>query len=207
MREILFIILTFFLVSCATKEEKLFAKLSKGDRRIDQYEGHYKIAKSELVKQETKKIALSEIGIASWYGVKKIIGKNSFHGKKTANGDKFNTNSLTAAHKTLPIPSIAKITNLENNKTLIVMINDRGPYKKSRILDVSAQAASLLGFKGKGLAKVKIEYLEDETKELLDKISLKPEHGEKPHGKIKQPKCSINCYVKMTNIKHGIKVD
>lgn len=203
----LFISIIFFLTSCATKEEKLFAKLSKGDRKLEKYDGHFKISKESLTISKNKEEAFSEIGIASWYGIKKTLGKNSFHGKKTANGDQFNTHALTAAHKSLPIPSMAKITNLENNKSLIVMINDRGPYKKSRILDVSSEAAKLLGFKNKGLAKVKIESLPEETKNLLDKISLKAVHGGKPHGKIKQPKCSINCHVKMTNIKHGLKIE
>ncbi len=203
----LFFSIIFFLTSCSTKEEKLFAKLSKGDRKLEKYDGHYKIAKESPPISKNKEPAFSEEGIASWYGVKKTLGKNSFHGKKTANGDQFNTHALTAAHKSLPIPSMAKITNLENNKSLIVMINDRGPYKKSRILDVSSEAAKLLGFKNKGLAKVKIESLPEETKNLLDKISLKAVHGGKPHGKIKQPKCSINCHVKMTNMKHGIKIE
>lgn len=203
----LFISLIFVLTSCATQEDKLHAKLSKGDRKIDKYDGHYKVSAKPELKEKQKEKIFSETGIASWYGIKKILGKNSFHGKKTANGDQFNTHALTAAHKSLPIPSMAKITNLENNKTLIVMINDRGPYKKNRIVDVSSEAAKLLGFKNKGLAKVKIEHLPVETKELLDKISLKPVHGSKSHGKIKQPKCSINCHVKLTNMKHGIKVE
>lgn len=199
-------ILLFFLTSCATKEDEFFATLSKGDRKIDTYAGHYKVVKPTIIKTDATKVNQPEIGIASWYGKKKFIGK-SFHGKKTANGDKFNTDLLTAAHKTLPIPSMAKITNLHNNKSLIVMINDRGPYAKSRIIDVSSKVASILGFKQKGIAKVKIEPLEKETKELLDKLSLKPEHGKKPHGKIKQPKCTINCHIKMANIKHGLKIE
>lgn len=206
MRKISILVLLLILTGCSTKQDKLYAKLSKDDKKIVEYKGHFKVTKEDVGRKEPLKAHKPEHGIASWYGQKKLIG-HSFHGKKTANGDKFNTDTLTAAHKTLPIPSIAKVTNLENNKSLIVMINDRGPYTKSRIIDVSSKAAHHLGFKNQGIAKVKVEPLHEETKELLNKLSLKPEHGKKPHGKIKEPKCTINCHVKLMNIKHGIKVD
>lgn len=101
-----------------------------------------------------------EVGIASWYG-------SDFHNKQTANGGTFNKHALTAAHRTLPLPSMVRVTNIENNKTLIVMVNDRGPFSKSRILDVSEQAAEILGFKSKGTAKVRVQYLPGQTKRLL----------------------------------------
>ena len=93
-----------------------------------------------------------EEGIASWYG-------SDFHGKKTANGEIYNMGDITAAHPTLPLPSLIKVTNLENSKTLIVRVNDRGPFSKNRIIDVSEKSAEILGFKNKGTAKVKIEFL------------------------------------------------
>jgi rare lipoprotein A len=80
---------------------------------------------------------------------------------------------LTAAHKTLPLPSVARITNLENNKSIIVLINDRGPYSSKRIVDVSERAADALNMKNKGSAKVKIELLPQESKELLAQLNLK----------------------------------
>jgi len=93
------------------------------------------------------------IGISSYYG-------EDFHGKLTANGEVFDMYGLTAAHKTLPLNTIVRVTNLENNKSLILRINDRGPYVKGRILDCSYGAALKLGFVNKGTAKVKIEVIE-----------------------------------------------
>ncbi|MGZ8194163.1 MAG: septal ring lytic transglycosylase RlpA family protein [Methylosarcina sp.] len=88
-------------------------------------------------------------GIASWYGPR-------FHGKKTATGEIFDMYAMTAAHKTLPIPSYAQVTNLENNRSVIVRINDRGPYVGNRLLDLSYAAAKKLGIQKEGLAKVEI---------------------------------------------------
>lgn len=92
-------------------------------------------------------------GISSFYG-------EEFHGKLTANGEVFDMYGLTAAHKTLPLNTIVRVTNLENGKSLILRINDRGPYVKGRILDCSYGAALKLGFVGKGTTKVKIEVIE-----------------------------------------------
>jgi rare lipoprotein A len=93
-----------------------------------------------------------EEGLASWYG-------NDFHGRLTANGEVFDMASLTAAHPTLPMPSYARVTNLRNGKSLIVRVNDRGPYHGNRLIDVSNKAAELLEFKGNGVAKVRVEYV------------------------------------------------
>jgi rare lipoprotein A len=91
-------------------------------------------------------------GMASWYG-------DDFHGRLTANGEVFDMLSLTAAHPTLPIPSYARVTNLRNGKSLIVRVNDRGPYHGNRLIDVSNKAAELLDFKGNGVARVRVEYV------------------------------------------------
>jgi rare lipoprotein A len=91
-------------------------------------------------------------GMASWYG-------DDFHGRLTANGEVFDMTSLTAAHPTLPIPSYARVTNLRNGKSLVVRVNDRGPYHGNRLIDVSNKAAELLDFKGYGVAKVRVEYV------------------------------------------------
>jgi len=103
-----------------------------------------------------------EKGIASWYGG----SDDNFHGKKTANGEIYNSRDLTAAHRTLPMPSFVKVTNLENGRSLVLRINDRGPYAKGRIIDVSKKAATLLGFKSKGTAKVKVKILKEESMEI-----------------------------------------
>jgi len=91
-------------------------------------------------------------GMASWYG-------DDFHGRLTANGEVFDMSSLTAAHPTLPMPSYARVTNLSNGKSLVVRVNDRGPYHGNRLIDVSNKAAELLEFKGNGVAKVRVEYV------------------------------------------------
>ena len=101
----------------------------------------------------------SEVGIASWYG-------EDFHAKKTANGEKYDMNSLSAAHRTLPLPTIVKVTNLQNGRSLVLRVNDRGPYASNRILDVSNRAASLLGFQTQGTTKVRVEVLANESKAL-----------------------------------------
>lgn len=93
-----------------------------------------------------------ETGLASWYGP-------TFHGKQTANGETFDQTTLTAAHKTLPMPVQVRVTNLENGKQLVLRVNDRGPFIRGRIIDVSAEAAQLLGFRAKGTAMVRVEYL------------------------------------------------
>jgi rare lipoprotein A len=93
-----------------------------------------------------------EDGLASWYG-------DDFHGRLTANGEVYDMTSLSAAHPTLPMPCYARVTNLGNGKSLIVRINDRGPYHGNRLMDVSSRAAELLEFKGNGVARVRVEYV------------------------------------------------
>jgi rare lipoprotein A len=93
-----------------------------------------------------------EDGLASWYG-------DDFHGRLTANGEVFDMGSLTAAHPTLPMPCYARVTNLSNGKSLVVRVNDRGPYHGNRLIDVSNKAAELLEFKGNGVAHVRVEYV------------------------------------------------
>jgi len=95
--------------------------------------------------------AYDEVGIASWYGT-------DFHGGPTANGEIFDMHRLTAAHRTLPMPSYAYVHNPANGRTILVRINNRGPFKGDRIIDLSHEAARLLDFKGKGLAEVRVTY-------------------------------------------------
>jgi rare lipoprotein A len=91
-------------------------------------------------------------GLASWYG-------EDFHGRQTANGEIFDMNSVSAAHATLPMPSYVRVTNLSNNRSVIVRVNDRGPYHPDRIVDVSVKTAILLGFYTSGVAPVRLEYV------------------------------------------------
>ena len=94
----------------------------------------------------------SAVGLASWYG-------DDFHGRYTANGEIFDENAISAAHPTLPLPSYARVTNLANHKSIIVRVNDRGPYAKNRLIDLSVKTAQLLGFYGHGIAKVRVDYV------------------------------------------------
>ena len=91
-------------------------------------------------------------GLASWYG-------DDFHGRLTANGEIFDMNAISAAHPTLPMPSYVRVTNLANRRSIIVRVNDRGPYHGDRVIDLSHKTAELLGFKGNGVARVRVEYV------------------------------------------------
>jgi rare lipoprotein A len=97
-----------------------------------------------------------ETGIASWYG-------EDFHGKYTANGEVYDLNAMTAAHRTLPMPSVVQVTNLDNGRTMALRVNDRGPFARNRIIDVSRHAAQLLGFERQGTAKVRVKILVPES--------------------------------------------
>jgi rare lipoprotein A len=92
------------------------------------------------------------VGNASWYG-------ELFHGRRTANGEIYDMDSLSAAHPTLPLPVYARVTNLNNGRTIVVRINDRGPYARDRIIDLSRRSAELLGFRDNGTATVRVKYL------------------------------------------------
>jgi len=91
-------------------------------------------------------------GIASWYG-------KDFHGKMTANGERYDMHALSAAHPTLPLPTLARVTNLENGKQVIVRVNDRGPFVKNRLIDLSYSAAVALGFSSTGTTRVRVQAL------------------------------------------------
>lgn len=107
-----------------------------------------------------------EEGIASWYGP-------NFHGKMTANGEKYNQWAMTAAHTTLPMPSMVRVTALDTGRSIVVRVNDRGPFADGRIIDLSRAAAEELGTRAKGLARVRVEYLKEETEAYIAKLQLK----------------------------------
>jgi rare lipoprotein A len=93
-----------------------------------------------------------QTGIASWYGA-------DFHGRLTANGEIFDRAVISAAHPTLPMPVNVRVTNLDNGRSIVVRINDRGPFVRGRIIDLSEQAAELLGYKDRGLARVRVNFI------------------------------------------------
>lgn len=147
----------------------IYDDLARYKRIHGQYDGYFKIGKPYriygILYHPQNYREYEEMGTASWYGRK-------FHGKLTANGEIYDMESMTAAHRTLPLPSLVRVTNLDNNVSVIVRVNDRGPYAKNRIIDVSHKAASMLKFKSQGTATVKVELLRDETDNLLRKLNL-----------------------------------
>lgn len=148
------------LAGCASNEVDLDASPYSQAEAIKGMGGTYKVGNPYEIMGQTyyprEDYKYSEVGIASWYG-------EDFHAKKTANGEDYDMNTLTAAHRTLPLPSIVKVTNLENGRSLILRVNDRGPYAKNRIIDISKRGAQLLGFQSKGTAKVRVEIMPKES--------------------------------------------
>jgi rare lipoprotein A len=118
--------------------------------------GRYQVGKPYTVAGRTyvpaEQPGYSATGEASWYG-------SDFHGRRTANGEIFSANAITGAHPTLPLPSYVRVTNTENGRSLIVRVNDRGPYVSGRIMDLSYRAATMLGYVNSGHAQIKAEYV------------------------------------------------
>ena len=156
-------LLAIALTGCASQEVDLNASPYSQAAAIKGKGGVYKVGKPYRIKGTTyypkEDYHYSEVGMASWYG-------SDFHNKRTANGEKYDMNTLTAAHRTLPLPSIVRVTNLENGRSLVLRVNDRGPYAKNRIIDISKRGAQLLGYQTKGVAKVRVELLEKESRDL-----------------------------------------
>jgi rare lipoprotein A (peptidoglycan hydrolase) len=132
------IVLAWLIISCGSN-------VAYGD-----YVDSDKMSRKEI--ESIKNHPKVQIGIASYYGKK-------YHKKKTANGEIFNMNKVSAAHKTYPLGTVVRVTNLQNGRKLKVRINDRGPFVEGRILDLSFKAAKKLGFVSQGTTKVKIEVL------------------------------------------------
>jgi len=109
----------------------------------------YSVAGRTYVPSERK---FTGTGLASWYG-------DAFHGRRTANGEVYDKSSVSGAHPTMPLPSYARVTNLRNHHSIIVRVNDRGPYHEGRIMDLSSRAAEALGYRNVGTARVKVEYV------------------------------------------------
>ena len=174
----IFILFLLFNSACTNTRlvlegtKKVINKTSKVETESTKKEnlskGHYKVGnpyKINGIKYIPKLVSeYDEIGIASWYGPK-------FNLKKTANGEIFDQEKISAAHKTLPLPSIVKVTNLENNNTIFLRVNDRGPFVNDRIIDFSKKAAIKFGFYEKGIAQVRVQLI-DSGPHLLDKKYL-----------------------------------
>ena len=122
-------------------------------KALDQPEESALAAKRQASKRQKAK---PQVGVASWYG-------GSFHGRSTASGEQYDMHQLTAAHPTLPLGTMIKVTNLRNGKFVVLRVNDRGPYVENRIVDVSYSAAKLLQFSENGIARVRIETVQLDT--------------------------------------------
>ena len=161
------------LSSCATGTPELAGLSPQAQAEvIKNYGGIYKIGKPYQIAGRwyypKEDYNYKEEGMASWYG-------EDFNGKRTANGERYNMNTLTAAHRTLPLPCIVKVTNLQNGRSVVVRVNDRGPYVKDRIIDLSKHGAQLLGYMGQGTTKVKVEIMEKESKALKAAMLNEPQ--------------------------------
>lgn len=163
--KILNLIAILLLSGCVSKGTPELGGLSPQAQAvvIKNYGGVYKIGNPYKIMGKwyypKEDYSYSEVGMASWYG-------KDFHAKKTANGETYDMNTLTAAHRTLPLPSIVRVTNLENGRSLVLRVNDRGPYAKERIIDISKRGAQLLGYQTKGITKVRVDIMADESKAL-----------------------------------------
>jgi rare lipoprotein A len=106
-----------------------------------------------------------QTGVASWYGP-------NFHGRMTASGEEYDQHEMTAAHKTLPMPSLVRVTRLDSGESVVVRVNDRGPFSSGRIIDLSKEAATELGMMRDGTARVRVEYLPSQTREYIAGLGL-----------------------------------
>ena len=144
------LILTLFIsLPIKGNNKKLTDDLKKSENKVKTSENRDDIYDEEI-KEELAKYSYFQTGTASFYGGK-------WHGRKTANGEIFDTYKLTAAHKTLPFGTRVRVTNLSNGKSVIVRINNRGPYSKGRVIDLSQAAFSKIENMSKGVTKVKLE--------------------------------------------------
>jgi rare lipoprotein A len=168
-RLILVVAAGVFLASCAETEfiAQTAKRIGVSQDEVSAAPGRYKVGSPYQINDTWYYPAVDytyeETGIASWYGP-------GFHGKSTANGEKFDMNALSAAHRTLPMPSFVRVTNLENGRSVILRVNDRGPFARGRIIDVSRRGAQLLGFEGKGTARVNVSILAEESRAIASQL-------------------------------------
>jgi rare lipoprotein A (peptidoglycan hydrolase) len=147
-----FIILSFLVASCGASTPRFTNANSSGDRKTNASEKNVVRVDENLEEYANVKPIDSFTGVASYYA-------DQYNGNRTSNGEIYNMNSMTAAHRDFPFDSIVRVINIENNKSVILRVNDRGPLKKGRIIDVSLEAARQLEMIGKGTANVRIEVL------------------------------------------------
>lgn len=167
MKKSLLLLFGIYTFVCGCTDNGLLLRSNGKDYVAKDLNGVYKIGEpyqvSNIWYRPEENYDYKEVGIASWYGP-------DFHQGVTANGETYNMHALSAAHRTLPLPSIVKVTNLDNGKFVVVRVNDRGPFVNNRIIDLSKAAAEKLDFIDSGTAKVRVEILEKESKALKREI-------------------------------------
>jgi len=138
------------------KESKYSQRMIEDGEPVPKGGGSYRVGKAYNINGRTyvpaENPGYRAEGIASWYGP-------DFHGRLTANGEIYDMHAISAAHPTMPLPSYARVTNLDNGRSIIVRVNDRGPYVRDRLIDLSIGTAKALDFYGNGLARVRVEYV------------------------------------------------
>ncbi|MEE2662147.1 MAG: septal ring lytic transglycosylase RlpA family protein [Pseudomonadota bacterium] len=168
IKAIILVSVALFINGCAETQfvvhgAKKLIHTQKKTETLPKTRGIYKIGQPYRIENTwyypAENFNYVETGIASWYGPK-------FHGKKTANGEIYDMNMLTAAHRTLPMPCLVRVLNLQNGRSLMLRVNDRGPFARGRIIDVSRRAAQLLGFHRAGTARVRVEIIADQSQRL-----------------------------------------
>jgi rare lipoprotein A len=155
-------LLCFLLTNCAgsnpfsAKNSNYSPKVVEDGEPVPKGGGTYKVGQPYSINgriySPSDNSSYRSEGIASWYGP-------DFHGRLTANGEVYDMHAISAAHPTMPLPSYARVTNLENGRSIIVRVNDRGPYARNRVVDLSIGTAKALDFYGRGLARVRVEYV------------------------------------------------
>ncbi|MBT3766493.1 MAG: septal ring lytic transglycosylase RlpA family protein [Rhodospirillales bacterium] len=180
---------TRLVVHTAKRISQSFDEPKKPQDKKAKHSGIYKIGKPYQIQgvwyYPEVNYQYDETGIASWYGPK-------FHAKKTANGEVFNMNELSAAHRTLPLPSAVRVTNLDNGRSLVLRVNDRGPFAHGRIIDISRRGSQILGFFKQGTARVRVQIMAPESRALAAAMERGP--GKKvdtPITVAKLPKPSV----------------
>jgi len=171
-RRFLSLIIVLGVAGCAETQLVIHGAKRFIDKSDKDYKAQYKIGKPYQIQgvwyYPEEDYQYDESGIASWYGTK-------FHGRKTANGEIYDMNALTAAHRTLPMPSYVRVTNLENGRSLILLVNDRGPFARGRIIDISRRGSQLLNFQKQGTARVRVKVLADQSRILKSRINNQAE--------------------------------
>jgi rare lipoprotein A len=188
-KKAVFLSLVWILAGCA--QTQFFAQTAKRFGSTHKEGGGYKVGKPYKINglwyYPQVDYEYQETGIASWYGTK-------FHGRQTANGEIYDMNTLTAAHRTLPMPSYVRVTNLQNGRSLILKVNDRGPFAHNRIIDVSRRGAQLLGFYRQGTTRVRVEILPNESRAIATRLTggRQIARGQSPIKVAKLPKESVS---------------